>query len=215
MINIVLADRGSLFVDLLADVLSRQGYVVTGTATTPDEVRSAMCEARPDLCLIDHAALGGTRALPLLEELRTAGEDRTRIVAVTDQLEPSAPDQALAHGAVGYVHKGCAMRTFLEALARVAREEVVVEAGSPERPRRSRPVDHAHRLAATLTPREWECLALLVDGASTVDMASTLGVSVMTVRSHVRSLLAKLAVHSRLEAASLAMRHDLLGARVA
>ena len=67
-----------------------------------------------------------------------------------------------------------------------------------------------HRLAAYLTIRERQCLGLLVEGLDTAQMAVRLGVSPATVRTHVQSLLTKLGVHSRLEAASLAVRHRLL-----
>ncbi len=67
-----------------------------------------------------------------------------------------------------------------------------------------------HRLAAYLTIRERQCLQLLVEGLDTAQMAVRLGVSPATVRTHVQSLLTKLGVHSRLEAASLAVRHRLL-----
>ena len=66
------------------------------------------------------------------------------------------------------------------------------------------------RLAEFLTTRERQCLQLLVDGQDTAQMAQQLGVSPATVRTHVQSLLTKLGVHSRLEAASLAVRYRLL-----
>jgi two-component system, NarL family, nitrate/nitrite response regulator NarL len=69
----------------------------------------------------------------------------------------------------------------------------------------------AHRLAGYLTNRERECLALLVDGLSSDAIAERLGVSITTVRTHVQAVLTKLGVHSRLEAASFAVRHSLLG----
>ena len=72
------------------------------------------------------------------------------------------------------------------------------------------PRDHAHRLAAFLTARERECLLLLVEGLDTAGIATKLGVSAATVRTHVQSLMTKLGVHSRLEAASYAVRYRLL-----
>jgi two-component system nitrate/nitrite response regulator NarL len=65
-------------------------------------------------------------------------------------------------------------------------------------------------LAAHLTGREWECLELLVEGLDTTTMARRLGVSRTTIRTHVQALLTKLGVHSRLEAASFAVRNRLL-----
>jgi DNA-binding NarL/FixJ family response regulator len=59
-----------------------------------------------------------------------------------------------------------------------------------------------------LTPREMQVLQALADGGSTSTIASTLGIGSATVRSHVKSLLAKLGVHSRVEAVSLILRSD-------
>jgi two-component system nitrate/nitrite response regulator NarL len=70
--------------------------------------------------------------------------------------------------------------------------------------------DDARRLAAFLTGRERECLNLLVEGLDTSSIATKLGVSAATVRTHVQSVLTKLGVHSRLEAASYAVRYGLL-----
>jgi DNA-binding NarL/FixJ family response regulator len=59
-----------------------------------------------------------------------------------------------------------------------------------------------------LTPREIEVLEAITDGFSTTKIASLLGISSATVRSHVKSLLAKLGLHSRVEAVSLVLRSD-------
>src|SRR6266511_1795318 len=59
-----------------------------------------------------------------------------------------------------------------------------------------------------LTPREIEVLEAISDGLSTAKIASLLGISSATVRSHVKSLLAKLGLHSRVEAVSLILRSD-------
>ncbi|WNV88152.1 LuxR C-terminal-related transcriptional regulator [Umezawaea sp. Da 62-37] len=66
------------------------------------------------------------------------------------------------------------------------------------------------QLASHLTRREWECLGLLVQGFTTGAMAERMSVSTTTVRTHVQSLLAKLGVHSRLEAVALTARTSLL-----
>ena len=59
-----------------------------------------------------------------------------------------------------------------------------------------------------LTPREIEVLEAISDGLSTAKIASLLGISSATVRSHVKSLLVKLGLHSRVEAVSLILRSD-------
>lgn len=63
---------------------------------------------------------------------------------------------------------------------------------------------------ARLTKRELEVLQVLVDGASTAQAATSLNVSVSTIRSHIKSILAKLGVHSRTEALAFTLRHQLI-----
>jgi DNA-binding NarL/FixJ family response regulator len=65
-------------------------------------------------------------------------------------------------------------------------------------------------LAAQLTARELEVLALLVEGAGSGEIARTLDISWNTVRTHAQSILTKLQVHSRLEAAAVAVRQGLV-----
>jgi DNA-binding NarL/FixJ family response regulator len=94
-------------------------------------------------------------------------------------------------------------------LARIARLTSTVETPAP---RLGEDAATAHRLAAHLTDREWQCLELLVRGLNTRAMARQLSVSITTVRTHVQSLLAKLGVNSRLQAVALATRTALLEA---
>jgi PAS domain S-box-containing protein len=65
-------------------------------------------------------------------------------------------------------------------------------------------------LEPSLTPRQHEVLRLLADGASTEEVAAALGLSEETVRNHIRQLLRRLGVHSRLAAVAYARRHGLL-----
>jgi DNA-binding NarL/FixJ family response regulator len=96
------------------------------------------------------------------------------------------------------------------AISRILGGEVVVDVPKAAGRRRTVQQDGMQRLAGHLTTRERECLRLILDGLDTTRMAARLGVSPSTVRTHVQSLLTKLGVHSRLEAASLAMRYRLL-----
>ena len=82
-------------------------------------------------------------------------------------------------------------------------------AAGRERPR-SRQAAEAALLARLLTARELEVLQLLARGKSTRDIAETLGIRVLTARSHVKRILLKLGAHSRLEAVSFALRYKLV-----
>jgi two-component system nitrate/nitrite response regulator NarL len=65
------------------------------------------------------------------------------------------------------------------------------------------------RALLRLTPREGEILGRLATGATATDIAGALGISALTVQSHVKSILAKLGVHTRIEAVTLAWRYGL------
>jgi DNA-binding CsgD family transcriptional regulator len=58
----------------------------------------------------------------------------------------------------------------------------------------------------SLTNREREILALVAEGLGTAEIASSLGITILTVQSHVKNILAKLAVHSKVEAVRMAWR---------
>jgi len=75
---------------------------------------------------------------------------------------------------------------------------------------RRRPADDISLLVTQLTSREREVLGLLMEGADGRTIARRLGISRNTVRTHVQSILTKLQVHSRLEAATFAVRHHVV-----
>jgi DNA-binding NarL/FixJ family response regulator len=77
----------------------------------------------------------------------------------------------------------------------------------PDRPERD---DHAELLLRSLSERERQILALLARGYSNRRIAEASLLSLNTVRTHVQNVLVKLGVHSKLEAAALAVRHGLV-----
>ena len=92
------------------------------------------------------------------------------------------------------------LELIAQELARIARITDAATASVPAEP------TDVHRLVASLTQREWQCLGMMVRGMNTRAMAERLTVSDTTVRTHVQSVLAKLGVNSRLEAVALTMR---------
>ncbi len=133
----------------------------------------------------------------------------TRVLILAADGDNDAMRRAVRLGAAGYLPKTCGLRKLVHALERVIDGAVVLDAPRTATSTRS-DVSEARRLAAHLTARERECLALLVEGIDTPAMTQRLGVSTTTVRSHVQALLTKLGVHSRLEAATFAVRYDLV-----
>ena len=120
---------------------------------------------------------------------------------------------ALRGGARGYLLKDMAPDELVDALRKVVAGETVIAPelaptlatavrGDLPRPDRNTPLNH-------LTPRETDIIALLAEGQSNKLIARNLGISEGTVKLHVKAVLRKLGVHSRVEAAVLAVENGL------
>lgn len=208
MTDLVLGDDHKLFLDALATVLAQRGFTVSAVACSVAETIESVRQKKPDVCLIDRHFAGHDGLDAIGEILAASGH--TKVIVISANRGRESVIQALNVGASGYLHKTREVSVLAAAIDRVLGGEVVVDVPTPTATWRSAPPDHPRRLAAYLTARERECLALLVRGLSTAAMADVLGVSRTTVRTHVQALLAKLGVHSRLEAVSLAVRYGLL-----
>jgi two-component system nitrate/nitrite response regulator NarL len=207
-LDVVLGDDHPVFAEALARVLAGYGFRVRAVVHRVDDVVPAVLAHRPHVCLVDrHFGVGGD-GLAVLPAVRAASPT-TRTVLLTADRDPDTARRALAAGADGYLCKTAGVPALVSVLLRVAAGEVVTDLPVPAAP----PPEHAdaHRLAGYLTPRERDTLAMIVDGLGTAAIAARLGVSAATVRTYVQAVLTKLGVHSRLEAASFAVRHALFG----
>lgn len=205
MPRLVLCDDHPIFIEALGAVLGRHGLTVAGTVTTSGGVVDAVASHRPDAVVIDRH-FGDHDGLDLIGPVLAASPE-TRVLILTADPDRAAAGRALESGASGFLCKTAGVASLVGAVVRVLAGETVVDVPAAAHPRRS----DAHRLAGYLTPRERECLALIVDGHGSRAIAERLGVSPATVRTYVQAVLTKLGVHSRLEAASFAVRHSLLG----
>jgi two-component system nitrate/nitrite response regulator NarL len=205
MPRLVLCDDHPIFIEALGAVLGRHGLTVAGTVTTTDGVVDAVARHRPDAVVIDRH-FGDHDGLDLIGPALAASPE-TRVLILTADPDRAAAGRALETGASGFLCKTAGVASLVGAVVRVLAGETVVDVPAAAHPRRT----DAHRLAGYLTPRERECLALIVDGHGSRAIADRLGVSPATVRTYVQAVLTKLGVHSRLEAASFAVRHSLLG----
>jgi DNA-binding NarL/FixJ family response regulator len=210
MTDIVLGDDHAAFADALATVLEDHGLKVLTVERTLSRVVEEVGSRRPDLVLADRWFDDGD-FFEVIADLRAASPETTVVVLSADTDHDTA-QRALDAGARAFVHKTRGMSALLDALDRVEAGTVVVELSPRRTAERERRDPRARRPSTPLTDREYACLALLVEGASTVEMAERLGVGINTVRSHVQSLLTKLGVHTRLEAAAHAVRDGLIEA---
>jgi two-component system nitrate/nitrite response regulator NarL len=208
--RLVLGDDQAIFLDALSTVLSQRGYEVGAVARSPEEMVAYVHHQRPDACLID-CNLAVDEGLRTIQRVIEASEATTVVVLGADPAADAA-ELAMDAGASGYLHQSRGVEVLVSALERMPSGERVIDlpdAGPARRPRRA---SHADTVAATLTGRERECLSLLVAGLDTGAIVARMGVSRTTVRTHLQSVLTKLGVHSRLEAASFAVRHHLVDA---
>ena len=210
MTDVVLGDDHAVFLDALSAVLTELGCTVT-KATTVAQTVLEVTMRQPDLCLIDRHFAVANDGIDALAQL-VAASPATKVLILSADGEHTAVRRAMGAGAVGYVHKTRGVAVLKETIQRVLRGEVVVEvpASAENRPQPAQGQHDAARLATYLTARERQCLQLLVEGQDTAAIASSLGVSGATVRTHVQALMTKLGVHSRLEAAAFAVQHGLV-----
>ncbi len=175
---------------------------VVGVGTTAAEGRSLAAEHLPDVALVD-VSLPDMDGIRLAKQIRAASPG-TRIVILTGSTDPSLFPQAMAAGACGYLFKEVHFRVVVDAIRRAHAGEVVVPEGVILRLAEIQPPSRG--VGSDLTRREAQVLALLACGADTKAAASSLGVSLNTVRSYVKSLLMKFDAHSQLELVTKAIR---------
>lgn len=174
--------------------------VVVGEAADRHAARAVIETTRPDVVVLDVSMAGG---LGLVEELATVAPS-THVLAFA--VEPTSANiiACAEAGAAGYVTADAAMEDLAAAIAGVVAGELpcppaVAHAlfrriGAAGRTKPSAPF--------CLTAREREVLAYLDDGLSNKEIARRMNLAVSTVKNHVHSVLAKLEVPSRVEAAA-------------
>jgi two-component system nitrate/nitrite response regulator NarL len=202
-------DDHRLFADAVRPTLEELAMDVS-TATSGAEAIEAVTAEPYDLVLLDLGLPdeGGVSVGRKILEARP----HTVLVAVTAIDDPRAVKEALDAGFRGYVTKDVRIQRFVAAIRAALEGEVVVprRTATAVTGTRSAEERHAELLARQLTRREEEVLALLVEGARGEEIGRRLSISSHTVRTHVQSILTKLQVHSRLEAATFAVRHGIV-----
>jgi two-component system, NarL family, response regulator LiaR len=165
------------------------------------------CERlQPDVILMDLVMpeLGGVAATRTIHQ-RWPG---VRVIALTSFQEKELVQDALQAGAIGYLLKNVSGDELAEAIRQVhgGRPTLAPEAVQAL----IQPPSEAVTMAADLTRREQEVLALLVKGMSNPEIAERLVISRSTVKVHISNILSKLGVASRGEAISLAIQNKLV-----
>jgi two-component system, NarL family, nitrate/nitrite response regulator NarL len=206
---VIIANSQRMFVDALVSAVQSEGFTVVHAATTRAGLVEAVKRHQNAICLCAWTFTDGGLAEVMTQVRSTAPS--SRIVVLSSDSDPMTLSAALNVGVQGFIHTSRGLDVLLDAVRRLHLGEIVIEASlSDTSTPGSTEARRVRKLATYLTPREYECLAMVVSGMDTAAMSRRLGVSRTTIRSHVQSMLMKLSVHSRLEAAALAVEHHLL-----
>jgi DNA-binding NarL/FixJ family response regulator len=206
--RIMICDDHRLFSDALSSVFTARQWEVVERAATPAHAVAVVAREQVDAVLMDLNFPDGDTGITGIESVRASSPD-TRVVVLTATTDPRLIMRAMQAGADDIVFKDDEIDDITNAIEQVVHgrrrtgREVV-----RHRPSSVRETDELLRF---LTDREVEVLAHLVRGESGKQIACALAISYSTARTHIQNVLAKLGVHSRLEAVALAVERGFTG----
>jgi DNA-binding NarL/FixJ family response regulator len=208
-----LVDDEHLIRAALSQALSSGGLDLVGEATNGQDAVALVVDVRPDVVLMDLRLPGisGISAIKQLGLLAPASK-----ILVLTRSEQNRVVEAIVAGASGYIVKGAPSEAIIAAVRATAAGESVLSpqiAGKPLQRIRERDIpvtatsqDAANAIRAALTVRELEIFQRLASGESNQDIAYELSLSANTVSNHIASILAKLHLDNRIQAAVQAVR---------
>jgi len=212
-LRILLIDDHTLFREGLESLLAHRGIEMVASVGSGEEGLELAAELKPDVILLD-MRMPGMGGLEVLRRIRQQGLEMA-VVMLTTSTDERDLIESLRAGAQGYLLKDMEPDALVVALRDIVAGKTVV---APElAPVLARAVQGGETAAeedpgdpfARLTPRETEILSLLAEGQSNKAIARNLGISDGTVKLHVKAILRKLGVHSRVEAAVMAVEMGL------
>ena len=201
-IRVLIADDHPVVRAGLTSMLGTQTELeIVGSAASGEEVLAKLGQAKPDVLLLD-LRMHGLSGVETLVAMKRAA-DETRVIILTSFETDEDIYRAVQAGAQGYLLKDTSLKEMVTAIR-------TVHAG-----KRYIPQDIAARLAdrmmrTDLTPREIEILKLLSKGPTNKEIGQALGISENTVKNHVNSIIEKLDVCDRTEAATTAIQRGII-----
>jgi DNA-binding NarL/FixJ family response regulator len=199
VIRVLMIDDHPVVRQGLAALLSVQDDITVVGEASDGPAGVALAESlEPDVVLLD-LKLPGMDGVEVLSKL--PGEPR--VLILTSATEPAWADRAMKAGASGVVYKDIDPDALVRAIRSVHDGNVLLAARAAGSLRERGPYGSLD----SLTPREREVLAMIADGRSNREIARGLNVAEKTVKAHVSSVLAKLGVQDRTQAAVFAVRH--------
>jgi DNA-binding NarL/FixJ family response regulator len=204
--RLLIADDHLLVLEGLSRLLSHE-FEIVGTVQDGRKLLAEAERLSPDVVVVDIAMpeMNGIEAARRLSKLMPA----TKVVFITQSIEPAYMRAAFAAGAMGYVAKQSASAELITAIHKALRSEYYVTPLAGEdavqstalRPKTS-PVE---MFGFELTPRQREVLQLVAEGKSSKEIAVALKISVKTVEFHRNGLMEEIGVHTIAELTRYAM----------
>ncbi len=209
--RVLLIDDHTLFRIGLTELLQRRNIEVVGAVGDGHEGLKVANEHNPDVVLLD-MRIPGLDGLQTLKKLKRELPELP-VVMLTTSREERDLVESLRNGAKGYLLKDMEPDDLVDALVDTMAGTTVVAQDMTgilaKVVQGDIPDTYEEPRFSALTPREMEILCHLAEGQSNKVIARELGISDGTVKLHVKSILRKLEVHSRVEAAVIAVEKGL------
>jgi two-component system, NarL family, nitrate/nitrite response regulator NarL len=204
-VRLVICDGQRILAEALAAALSERGHKVQAVTTTVAEGLAAVRVGRPDVCVLDlqfSDQLGGLDAVRVIRERYPS----TKVLVLSGVTDPETLAQVSGTGVAGFIRKDHSVDQIASALDVIATGGTMVDPGltrlQVREMKRPQPKNPLHELS----PREKEVVARIVGGQSTRQMSFAMDITIDTVRTYVKNVLAKFGAHSRLQLAAIASR---------
>jgi len=210
--RVIMIDDHALFRVGLQGLLEQRGIEVIAAIAEGSEGIKLAEEMQPDIILLD-LRMPDMSGLEVLQSIKQK-KIKIPVVMLTTSNEEQDLVEALRNGAQGYLLKDMEPDELVSALRDIEKGKNVVAQELTDvlaRMVQGDPIEAEKKETpfSALTPRELEILCLLADGQSNKVIARNLGISDGTVKLHVKAILRKLEVHSRVEAAVIAVEQGL------
>ena len=210
-IKVIIIDDHTLFREGLQRLLVRHEIDVISSVSNGEDGIKSIKKLEPDIVLLD-LRMPNVNGIDVLKNIREHNKSLPVVMLTTSDDEKDLIE-AFRNGASGYLLKDMEPDDLVVALRDVLKGETIVAPNLVQILAKFHQGDYTEinitNLIATLTPRENEILELLAEGQSNKLIAKNLGISDGTVKLHVKSILRKLEIHSRVEAAVIAVEHGL------
>ena len=210
-VRILLVDDHEVVRLGLKSLVERQpGFEVVGEAAAEQEAVQKALALKPDVVLMDIRLAGGS-GIEACQQI-TASLPETKVIMLTSFADDEMLFSAIRAGATGYVLKQVGSNDLVRAIESAARGEATLDPSLTQRVfsevRRSIQQEESAAFNA-LTSQEMQVLGAISEGKTNREIAQILFLSEGTVRNYVSSILSKLNVSNRAEAAAYAIQHHL------